>query len=222
MKSIILIGLILLTNATHTNAGAPLHLLSNSQIKDLEENKVIVLKEKVENKIWPRLKIFALVNSQPLNSMGIFAAYDYQKNYVPKLARSKVVEQPTATNVLVEYELEMPWPLSNGVYVHGHHLKKIKDGYEVEWYLVKSTSADSVNGRASFTNYKNKTLMYYVSLVEPKSIFAGVLRKLMVNDVVKTIKAIIAEIEKVEQSNPKLKEKYSLKIKNALVGKKSY
>lgn len=227
MKRLICIITILVLNATPPLAKtpiafAPLNLLSEQQFKDLENGNMIIVKEKVKDYIWPKLHIFSYVKSTPLNAMGIFAAYDHQKNYVPNIIKSDVVEQKTATNVLVEYELKMPWPLDNGVYVHGHHLKKSEQGYKLEWYLVKSNSADYVNGHAIFRKWGNKTLMYYNSLVDPKSIFGGVLKKLMVKDVEKTLKAIIKEIEVVDQSKPALKQKYSDKITNALKGKKAY
>ncbi|MCP4913187.1 MAG: hypothetical protein GY909_08705 [Oligoflexia bacterium] len=227
MKRLICIITILVINAMPPIAKtpiafSPLNLLSEEQFKDLENGKMVIVKEKLKDYVWPRLHVFSYVKSTPLNAMGIFAAYDHQKNYVPNVIKSNVVEVKSATNILVEYELKMPWPLDNGVYTHGHHLNKSEQGYKLDWYLVKSNSADHVEGYAIFRNWGKKTLMYYNSLVDPKSIFGGVLKKLMVKDVEKTLKAIIKEIEVVDQSKPELKQKYSDKITKALQGKKPY
>ena len=64
--------------------------------------------------------------------------------------------------------------------------------------------------------------MTYFTFIEPKSIFAGIFRKLMQKDIIKSVEAIKDAAEKVPKKNPTLAEKYKNKITTALSGTKAY
>lgn len=196
--------------------------LTPDTYKTLEKGELIILKKKIEGKAWPELSVYTLINATPLESVAIFAAYDYQKDYVPNLIKS-IPKTKSPMNVEVDYEMDLPWPLGTSKYIHGHFLEKPdKHTYKVRWYMIKSDSAEKVRGFATFHPYGNKTLMEYVSFVDPKSILAGVFKKLMVSDVKKTIHAIIDTIADLKKKNPAIISKYSKKINGALAGKVVY
>lgn len=183
----------------------------------------------VKDEVWPRVEAQALIKASPLASTAIFAAYDYQKNYIPNLLESKVtLENVTKgkNDTHVTYKLDMPWPLSDSSYIHGHELTSPDNGsYKVRWYMIKSDSAENVQGHALFAPHPqnpNYTLMTYVSLVSPKSFLAGIFKKIMVGDVIKSIEAIRSTTEKLSKENPALVQKYQDKIKNVLAGKPAY
>ena len=88
--------------------------------------------------------------------------------------------------------------------------------------MVKSNSADKVEGFASFCPHDKGTYMEYQSLVVPKSIFAGLFQSSMIKDTTDGIEAIMRYIEKCEISKKALVEKYSRYILDALDGKNVY
>ncbi len=195
----------------------------------LEGDKIVPQTKEIKGEAWPEVKARVLIKAKPLESVAIFAAYDYQKEYIPDLMDSEVIVEkvgPTSNDTQVRYILKMPWPLGNSEYIHGHELTSPKkDAYKVRWYMIKSDSAEKVQGHALFEPHPEKpefTLMTYKSLVTPKSFFAGIFRELMVKDVVKSIKAIRSTTEALAQKNPGLVNSYSEKIKDVLSGKRAY
>lgn len=204
----------------------PLSLQAESM---LYGTKIITETKEIEGEVWPEVTAKALIKATPLESVAIFAAYDYQKNYVPNLLKSEVALEEVSSNknnTHVSYKMDMPWPISDSEYVHGHELTKpAPDQYKVRWYMVKSDSAENVRGYALFAPHptqKNFTLLSYVSLVSPKSFFAGALKKLMVGDVVNSLEAIRSTTEKLVKENPDLVKKYQDKIRLVLSGKPAY
>ena len=197
--------------------------LSKEELDAFKKGEFLVSTQKRKNKSWPRVKVRAFLRASPIESVAMFAAYDYQKNYIPNLVKSEIHSQKEPTNIEVHYELSMPWPLSNSHYIHGHHLKSpSKDHYQVNWYLVKSDSAENVDGFAYFEPYEGGTLMTYESEVDPKSFFAGIFRKFMIRDVKASIDAIIKTTLMAKEKKPELLKKYIQKIDAALAGKKAY
>ncbi|MCR9205428.1 MAG: hypothetical protein NXH75_12670, partial [Halobacteriovoraceae bacterium] len=135
-----------------------------------------------------------------------------------------VSEVANKTNV--QYALDMPWPLSDSHYTHGHELTKLKDNsFKVRWYVVKSDSAEMVKGHAIFRPHptlKGQTQMSYVSLVRPKSFLAGIFKKIMVGDVIKSLTAIKTTTENLTKTDKELVKKYQDKIRQVLAGKRAY
>ena len=123
-------------------------------------------------------------------SVAIFAAYDIQKDYVPNIIKSTPIRHVTATDVHTAYELHMPFPLPNATYIHGAKIFQHKNDFEVQWYMVESSSALIVNGSVYFSPYNGKTLMRYRSYVKPKSVLGTLVKKAMLRDVLASITAI--------------------------------
>lgn len=184
--------------------------------------------EEVKDQVWPRVVVTAYIEALPLESVAIFAAYDYQKMYIPNLIESKVHLQKvtnTSNEIQVKYTLDMPWPLNDGHYIHGHKLTRPKpNSYKVEWYMVKSDSTEDVHGEAIFepSDQGKGTKLTYISNVTPKSIFAGIFKKLMLKDVRSSVEAIIKTTEENVKKNPELISKYSDKINKVLSGQEAY
>jgi hypothetical protein len=209
-----------------------LHLSTLAENLGTDEQRVILEKgyitatKKVDDATWPEVIIKSLIKTTPLTAVAIFAAYDYQKNYVPGLLKSKIHKVTSPTQIQVSYELKMPWPLSNGVYINDHKLSSPHQGsYKVSWKNISNSSAKDVNGSATFLPFPGKkgyTLMTYRNHVVPDSMFAGVLRKLMVKDVEKSISATVKATETLSNQKSTLLLKYESKIIDALKGKAPY
>jgi hypothetical protein len=192
-------------------------------------SEVMTQTKEIKGEVWPEVTAQALIKASPLTSAAIFAAYDYQKNYIPNLLESKVtfekVEGKT-NDTHVTYKMDMPWPIGDSDYVHGHELTSpAPHEYKVRWYMIKSDSADNVRGYALFRPHPGQsgyTIMTYVSLVSPKSFLAGIFKKIMVKDVVKSIEAVRSTTENLVKTNPELVDKYQDKIRQVLAGKPAY
>jgi hypothetical protein len=198
-------------------------VITKEDIPKLESEEIVLYKEKVKDNSWPRLKLNVLINSTPLEAMAIFLALDHQKNYLPNLIKSTPIKHISATEVLTEYELELPWPLSNSKYTHGSDFKKLsEDSYKATWYMVKSDSANEVTGSVLFKPYKGKTLMQYQTLIRPKSALSGIVRGFMVKDTIEAIESIKKETERAKSKDKTLMKKYISYIKRSLNGEFVY
>lgn len=201
---------------------AVLSELSSDELSLLEKGEVIQKTKAVEGSAWPEITQYLLIEATPLESMGIFSALDYQKDYVPNVIKSKPIKHITALEVLTEYEMHVPFPLSNAHYTHGSVVHKYDEDYELTWYKVESTSTQEVSGSAYFTAYKNKTFFRYRSYIKPKSMLGSLVKKIMLKDVLGSIKSIRSHIEKLKKENSPLLAKYSAFITNALNGEFVY
>ncbi len=202
----------------------PLESLTRDEINLLENGHLIQKIKEIEDSAWPEITNYLLVEAEALESMAIFSALDYQHEYVPNLLKSKPIKHLSAVEVLTEYEMHVPFPLSNARYIHGSIVHQYDNDFELTWYKVESTSTEIVSGSAYFSPYhnkdktKNSTLFRYRSYIKPKSILGSMVKKIMLNDVQKSILAIRSHIEKLKKENSPLLSKYSLFITNALHG----
>lgn len=206
------------------HSGASSVSISSEQREQLLQGKQIVIEEKSEEGPWPVIRLYQLIDATPLESLAIFFALDYQKEYVPNVIKSEISKVNSPTEVWVQYELEMPWPMSNSHYLHSHKLQKVgEDRYRVDWKMEESDSTEKVNGFAEFYPFtEGKTLMVYENKVIPKSVFAGLVKGTMVSDVQKTLQAIRDEVLLCKKSKKDILSKYKKKIEDSLKGKMAY
>ena len=195
--------------------------LTKEEIISLKNGPLV--KTKKTDKSWPIVTLYQELNATPLESVAIFYALDYQKNYIPNLVKSKVIKMESPTIAHTEYEMEMPWPLSNSTYVHASELISSKPSqYKVRWWMITSSSAKKVDGYAVFIPNGKKTLMKYWALVEPKSFLATFVKNKMVQDVTSSLIATKKEIENIKNNKKEILSKYVTYIDDALNGKKVY
>lgn len=216
----LLLTLLLFCFSSHS---ALLQELTAQERETLQSNQLILKTQKTEkNSSWPEVTIYKLINANALESMGIFAALDYQANYVPNLISSVPEKHLSATEVLTRYEMKTPWPLPNAKYLHGSRVIKDKENYRLEWWMVESNSTDEVKGSAEFENFEGKTIFRYRVFIQPKSIFAKLVKNIMLKDVQKSVQAIAEHIEKLKESKSDLIPKYSNLVNRQLNGEMVY
>ncbi|MEA9357867.1 hypothetical protein SHI21_16675 [Bacteriovorax sp. PP10] len=196
--------------------------LSPADLKAITAHEFVLKTRELPGSVWPEITYYAIVGVSPLEAAGVFAAYDAQKDYVPNVIKSTPVKHLTATEVLTDYELHMPFPISNAHYIHGAKLFKHKNDYEVQWYMLESSSAEDVKGSVYFQFYEGKTLMRYRSYVKPKSVLGSLVKSRMLKDVLLSITAIRNFMEKSKRENPVFVSKYSEFIIRALNGEFVY
>ena len=227
MKTFFFTCMVTLLSATYTGVYANVLVsiekeLTLEELKSLNNGELILKTEEVKDSPWPIITYYALVNATPLDCIALFAGYDIQKDYVPKVIKSKPIKHITSTDVLTEYELSIPFPLPNAHYVHGAKIFHHGSDYETQWYMVESSSAEVVNGSAYFKDFSGKTLFKYRSFIKPKSALGSFVKSFMLKDIKTTITAIVAFIEKSKRENSPLIPKYSEFITRALNGEFVY
>ena len=198
-----------------------LNELSESELNNL--NSAPLLKTEKSGKTWPDVILYQVVDASPLESVAIFYALDYQKEYIPNLKSSTVIKTVKPSLVHTRYVMDMPWPISDSVYVHASELFIEKpSSYKVKWWMVESDSTEKVEGYAIFIPYKNKTIMKYFAHVEPKSFLATFVKNKMLEDVKASLEATKKAIESIKKERKDILKKYVSFIDLALDGKKVY
>lgn len=197
---------------------------SAQEKEELLSGKQLVTQIENKESSWPTIRLYQVIEASALESVAIFYALDYQKKYVPNVIQSDIAKVVSPTEIWVQYELEMPWPLSNSRYLHSHTLKKIGDDrYRVTWKMQESDSTEKVDGLAEFYPFsEGKTLMVYQNAVIPKSVFATFVKGTMVSDVEKSLAAIREQIHLCRNTKKDILKIYIQKIKLALEGKNPY
>lgn len=208
---------------SHAQKADVIKELSAPEVAQLESGEMLLKTKEIEGSAWPEITIYSYVQGvSALEAMGIFSALDYQKEYVPNVIKSQPVKHISAVEVLTEYEMHVPFPLSNAHYTHGSVVHQYGDDYELTWYKVTSSSTDEVKGSAYFSPYKNGAVFRYRSYIKPKSIFGSFVKKIMLKDVKNTIVAIVSHTQKLKKENSPLLSKYSGFITRALNGELVY
>ncbi|EQC46046.1 hypothetical protein [Bacteriovorax sp. Seq25_V] len=220
-----IITLLLFSFLTHSAENIKISsLLNQSELSQIKSGEMIIKKKEIKGLVWPEITFYSYIPATALESVAIFYALDHQRNYIPNLIKSEVISEESPTRVIVDYELKLPWPLSNSKYRHGHDLEASKDlsQYKVNWWMIKSSNTEKVEGDATFESFEGGTIMRYRSLVVPKSIFANFVESKMVDDVKSSLMATSKEISRVKKQDRSLLFKYVSFIENALSGKFSY
>jgi len=176
--------------------------LSREERNRLYNGEFVLKTQKVKDAPWPRLTILRIIDSEPVLFAAFFANFEEQINYVPKLIKAKELVGSNPLDVAVDYEMNLPWPLSNARYTHAHRLswEEEKNYIKVEWYLVQSSVADHVEGFAEFFPYNQKTLWHYQAFVRPKSALAGFFSSNMQKDTLASLRATLEAFKRSDKN----------------------
>lgn len=187
------------------------------QEKENLKNGAMVVKSHKKQGPWPEITIYGAINAKPLEALALFTDYSGQKDYIPNMVKSEVISTPKSGEALVEYELDLPWPISNSIYKNMHKIYQINDVVGVNWNQVESSSTIESYGEANFFKVGETTYMVYKSYVVPDSILAKIFKDKAKEDVINSVSVTIKYIEKQIKNNPEKVEhliNYTLRIFN--------
>lgn len=200
--------------------------LTPAELSDVKSGKLIIKTRELDDLPWPELTMYKIIDAGAFESMAIFSALDYQKVYVPNMLKSEVVRQISPIEVHTAYEMRVPFPFPNAKYTNGSVISKKDIGgevvYQTSWYKVENNSARDVRGSAVFQPLEDKTLFRYRSIVIPESSMATFIKKFMVSDVEKSVRAIADHIEKLKKEKSPIIAKYSEFIIRSFQGEYVY
>ncbi len=199
--------IILIALITFKTFATDLSVLSRSEREELYQGKLILKSYEVADEAWPRVEVFAVIDSEVLEFAAFFCDFERQTQYIPDLLKAKILEHQDSLDIPVEYEMHLPFPLSNAQYTHAHKIIKNSDeSYKVSWSVIRSSVAEKVSGSSEFIPSADKTLWHYSSHVSPKSALAGLFSSSMKSDTLKSLEATKQAFLSFKKANPKALE----------------
>jgi hypothetical protein len=180
--------------------------LSAADSAAIDAGRQIVTTEKVADSKWPRVTVRQFVDGSPEEAAAVFADYERHVLFLPNVKRSKISRVLDSATVEVDYVLDVPLVADESYTVRDHLTSEVtgtggatpERRYEVSWTLVHASSTKAAAGAATFTPYRNGTLMTYRNLVVPGSRLAGLgfIRGRAQREVEGTARAIAAQVLK--------------------------
>ena len=196
--------------------------LNEHDRESIKRGELVIRTKKIEKTPWPEITVFATINTSALKSCAVFYAYHEHKEFLPDLLSSVPVTYISPTDLHIKFEMKVPWPLRNSRYITGNKFSIYRDGgYRINWYHVISSSSKNTRGTVIFLPYEKRTLFIYRTFIHPKSKLAGLFKKRMLNEVLKSVKAIISRIESVNNNKEKMTG-YITAVKKSLNGEYVY
>jgi hypothetical protein len=182
---------------------APTEDLTQTERARLTNKELVVRSEEVPRCPWPEITVFTLIDVLPVEAAALFSNYQDQKEYVPNLIKSNPVGKTAENETIVDFEMHVPWPLTNYKYSTCNVFNKLENNeYEISWYLVESNSLVASKGIVQFIPYGKKTLLKYRSLIHPDSKLASMFSSKARSGIANTVQAIATYIESTKKKNP--------------------
>jgi|WetSurMetagenome_2_1015567.scaffolds.fasta_scaffold122054_2 hypothetical protein len=182
---------------------APTEDLTQTERARLTNKELVVRSEEVPRCPWPEITVFTLIDVLPVEAAALFSNYQDQKEYVPNLIKSNPVGKTAENETIVDFEMHVPWPLTNYKYSTCNVFNKLENNeYEISWYLVESNSLVASKGIVQFIPYGKKTLLKYRSLIHPDSRLASMFSSKARSGIANTVQAIATYIESTKKKNP--------------------
>jgi hypothetical protein len=193
----------LLMYASLTFAVTPSVELTQTDLAKITNKELIIHSKEVPRCPWPEITVFALIDASPVEATALFSNYQDHKKYIPDMIKSDPTRKIGENEIIVDFEMHLPWPLANSKYSTGNVLNRLENNeYEICWYLVESDSLIDSKGTVQFIPYGKKTLLKYQSLIHPYSKLASVLSSKVKGGITKTVQAIVNYIEETKKKNP--------------------
>lgn len=151
--------------------------------------------------VWPKVTIKALIPGTPEQNMKGFTQFEKHTDFIPDLIQSKIIGTPAPNQWHVSCVLKVPWPVSKSAYTTNNVVTVAADGTQtLIWNMVKGDLIKATDGHIIFTPYEGKSLMEYESQIVPDSGFAGMFKSKVEGDIEATVKAIIKNLAKQNNS----------------------
>lgn len=163
----------------------------------------VALQEEVVGKPWPRLRIYQLVSATPEEVAAVFFDYNNSKTFVSDLLHSNISKKISPCVLEVDYEVDVPI-LADEAYTARNDLKTTGDGgYRVSWNLVRALQTKDATGHLRIDPHgEGESIICYTNLVTPSSGMAGILEKLAISRMKKTVEAMVHQVQNQKSNHP--------------------
>ncbi len=192
--------------------------LTPAEMEQLENGEVIIRNKKIKGAPWPELTLFCIIKATPEECAAILSDYPNQKNFTQDLMEVTIRKQISPIRKIVSFTTNVPWPAANDKTVTDNQLSLSTNGiYQVKWFMVESTSLKINRGFARFSpRGGDYTLYCYQTFVHPKSALAGMVKKRMINKVLKAVRSFAKYVEQLKARTRPLLKKSIRAMKEAL------
>ena len=199
----VFLALVLIMYASFSFSMTPSAEISQTELAKLTNKELVIHSKEIRGCPWPEITVFALIDASPVEAAALFSNYQDHKKYIPDLIKSDPVRKIAENEIIVDFEMRLPWPLANSKYSTGNVFNRLDNNeYEIRWYLVESDSLIDSKGTVQFIPYGKKTLLKYQSLIHPDSRLASVFSSKAKSGITKTVQAIVTYIEETKKKNP--------------------
>jgi hypothetical protein len=200
---ILLTAFVFIIHASLSFSMTPFTELTQTELTKLTGKELIIHSREISKCPWPEITVFTLIDVLPVEAAALFSDYRDHKKYIPDLIKSDPIRKIAGNEIIVDFEMHIPWPLANSKYSTGNVFNKLDNNrYEICWYLVESDSLVDSKGAVQFIPYGKKTLLKYKSLIHPDSRLASIFSSKARSGITKTVQAIVAYIEETKMKNP--------------------
>lgn len=189
--------------------------LTPTQLNDLERGQQVVVKEEVEGRPWPRLRIYQKVAATPEEVLAVFCDYAQATTFVPDVIKSEISRMISPCVLEVDYQIDIPM-LPDESYTTRNSLSSSGDSYKVAWVLVRALQTKASEGTLRVEPAEGGALLCYTNLVTPGSSMAGLLRIPAIERMKTTVAAIVKKVEKQRAEAPAALQKQILRLREAL------
>jgi len=202
LRLFFLLAAVICVTTPRATAGLLDELDASDRAKVLAGHQV-ALQEEVEGKPWPRLRIYQLVRAMPEEVAAVFFDYNNSKTFVPDLLHSKISKKISPCVLEVDYEVDVPI-LADEAYTARNDLKTTEDGgYRVSWNLVRALQTKDATGHLRIDPHgEDESIICYTNLVTPSSGMAGILEKLAISRMKKTVEAMVHQVQNQKSNHP--------------------
>ena len=178
--------------------------LNSADRAKLLAGQQVLLKEDVEGKPWPRVRVYQLVHATPEEVAAVFFDYNNSKTYVPDLLHSRISKKISPCVLEVDYEVDVPI-LPDEAYTARNDLKATEGGgFRVTWTLVRALQTKDATGHLRVEPQgEGDAILCYTNLVTPSSGMAVVLKKLAIARIEKTVESMVRQVQNQKKNHPK-------------------
>jgi hypothetical protein len=189
--------------------------LTAAEKRQLGHGELIVRTRQVEGYPWPQVTVYRRVAASPEEVMAVYADFDNQAGYLPRLVESRIVERVSRNSFRVSYEYEVTGP--NERYTVLAVVSRAPGGYRVTWDLVTARYARRLNGQVKVEAQGGGAVIEYSNVVDPG--FFGVRLgspETTVSQLRETVQALTAHVERFRVEQQEKLRALTLTLKSML------
>jgi hypothetical protein len=177
--------------------------LNEAQVTSVTAGRLVAIHEQINDKPWPRARIYARVRATPEEVAAVFFDYQEAKSYVPDVLESRISKRVCPRTVEVDYEVDVPI-LADEHYTALNEIKATgPNSYVISWRLLRALQTKGAVGSLRIEPYgKGDAVICYTNLVTPGSAMAKILRSMAMKRMEKTVEAIVAKVEDQKKRHP--------------------
>lgn len=196
--------------------------LNPEQQNQVQRGSQIIVTTPISGHPWPQITVYQRVDAGIDEAAAVFWDFPRYKEYFGNVILRSVPhsKRPQPNVVFVDFEIDVPFPMSDDAYTMKNTLTVISSGFSVDWAMVgESKHSKSAVGSARFETLGTGTLIAYRNFVVPKSSLAGIgkVRERAVQEVRDTVTALVKNIQTIRVQKPTLLQQQLQELRRSLL-----